>query len=162
MVPGATYTLWSSGDTTVAANGTDKIYVANNGVSSFKMGANDFVTLVWQQAGVWAVTSGSSVLGYTAAFGSLRSANGYQKLPSGLIIQWGLFTPSASGSTLTYPIAFPTICAAFAGTVSSVFNQSMTVVSQSLYQATKIDVQVMNSPTGAGFALPVSWIAIGY
>lgn len=59
-----------------------------------------------------------------AAFkGSNQSlnANGYQKLPGGLIVQWGTFANSASGSgisvaTGTFPIAFPN--AAFSAVLS--------------------------------------------
>lgn len=40
-------------------------------------------------------------------FGSSLAASGYQKLPSGLIIQWGSAT-GASG-TVTYPVAFSTV-----------------------------------------------------
>lgn len=36
------------------------------------------------------------------------SGKGYQKLPGGLIIQWGGFTSDASGKvTFTHPVAFP-------------------------------------------------------
>jgi hypothetical protein len=43
------------------------------------------------------------------AFVSSLLANGYQKLPSGLIIQWGASSAIAAGSNLaiTFPIAFP-------------------------------------------------------
>lgn len=45
---------------------------------------------------------------YGADFLSLQSANGYQKLSSGLIIQWGAFNGSTSADTpITFPIAFP-------------------------------------------------------
>lgn len=40
------------------------------------------------------------------------SANGYQKLPSGIIIQWGVTSSlgvNSSGS-ITFPTAFPTAC----------------------------------------------------
>ena len=43
-------------------------------------------------------------------FASSKAANGYQKLPSGLIIQWGTFSGNGSTTTpvtWTYPIAFP-------------------------------------------------------
>jgi len=47
-----------------------------------------------------------------SGFGSSLSAKGYQKLPSGLILQWGRFdVASTSGSVgtadVTFPIAFP-------------------------------------------------------
>jgi hypothetical protein len=35
------------------------------------------------------------------------AASGYQKLPGGLIIQWGVSSLTASGQTFTLPIAFP-------------------------------------------------------
>ena len=39
---------------------------------------------------------------------SSLASSGYQKLPSGLIIQWGTFTTSSSGFTnWTFPVAFP-------------------------------------------------------
>lgn len=48
-----------------------------------------------------------------AQFASSLAANGYQKLPSGLIIQWGSFSyESAYGNVVakTFPIAFTTAC----------------------------------------------------
>ena len=49
---------------------------------------------------------------FTNDFLNLKSENGYQKLPSGLIIQWGRFTPTmaitvGSPQYVSYPIAFP-------------------------------------------------------
>jgi hypothetical protein len=38
---------------------------------------------------------------------SSLSGNGYEKLPSGLIMQWGSFTQSGSSTVVTLPIAFP-------------------------------------------------------
>jgi hypothetical protein len=35
------------------------------------------------------------------------SGSGYQKLPGGLIIQWGSFSQTGSSTTVTLPIAFP-------------------------------------------------------
>lgn len=43
---------------------------------------------------------------------SSKGASGYQKLPSGILIQWGETASLLSGSsnTITFPIAFPTAC----------------------------------------------------
>jgi hypothetical protein len=51
--------------------------------------------------GVWYAINGN--------FAGNFSSNGYQKLPSGLIIQWGgtASVPSGSNISVTYPIAFP-------------------------------------------------------
>ncbi len=44
-------------------------------------------------------------------FGSSLAANGYQKLPSGLIIQWGNAYIPVNGTTFNFSIAFPNSCA---------------------------------------------------
>lgn len=51
-----------------------------------------------------------------ADFGSSNAGNGYQKLPSGIIIQWGSYVTSTNPSqSITFPITFPsTVFAAFA------------------------------------------------
>ena len=42
--------------------------------------------------------------------GSTKTQNGYQKLPSGVIIQWGMVADNYVAN-VTFPIAFPTSCA---------------------------------------------------
>lgn len=55
---------------------------------------------------------------FTSSNQSLLS-NGYQKLPGGLIIQWGSVTaPTGSGSpslSTSFPIPFPTACLSITG-----------------------------------------------
>ena len=49
--------------------------------------------------------------GLPADFTSSKSTSGYQKLPSGLIIQWFKFTSSIAGhEDVSFPIAFPNAC----------------------------------------------------
>lgn len=72
--------------------------------------------LALRSAGVFQTqaTNDSSTKAATTAFanpGSSLAASGYQKLPSGLILQWGSFTSSGAGtSSVSFPIAFPTAC----------------------------------------------------
>ena len=94
------------------------------------------------------------------ASAKLLSTNGYQKLPGGLIIQWGRATTSSGWNTITtFPITFPSAC--------------MAVV---------VTPDVQTSPTGAGISDMIGvkyrqtsgfyggtyaigyfvWIAIGY
>jgi hypothetical protein len=42
-------------------------------------------------------------------FGALQQNTGWQKLPSGLIIQWGFSTPAGAGviAAVTLPVAYP-------------------------------------------------------
>lgn len=49
----------------------------------------------------------------TTAFvnpGSSHITSGYEKLASGLIMQWGTANSTVSGATVTFPLAFPTAC----------------------------------------------------
>jgi hypothetical protein len=49
----------------------------------------------------------------TTAFanpGSSLVSGGYQKLPSGLVMQWGSISATTSGATFTFPTAFATAC----------------------------------------------------
>ena len=63
-----------------------------------------------------ALTAGDAVITpetLAAAFGGGNqglTVNGYQKLPGGLIIQWGAHPYSGGTGSVTFPIAFPTDC----------------------------------------------------
>jgi hypothetical protein len=90
-------------------------------------------------------------------FGSSLAANGYQKLPSGLIIQWGL-SGAMSGSTfatvsVTFPIAFPN-----AG-LQCFATSTGAGVSTAAGGASTTGVTLTNSTTATS---PARWLAIGY
>jgi hypothetical protein len=61
---------------------------------------------------------GSQLVSSSVAFAKLlstdwsnsQSTNGYQKLPSGLYVQWGTFALTSSGAAINFPIAFPNSC----------------------------------------------------
>jgi hypothetical protein len=53
------------------------------------------------------VAGSLTVNGSGGSFANSLAGSGYQKLPGGLIMQWG-FANVATGSTITYPIGFPT------------------------------------------------------
>lgn len=100
-----------------------------------------------------------------AAFGGgnqLLTASGYQKLPSGLIIQWGLNLAAASGNpnlTVTLPIAFPNSTLFAGGTVvgSAIGNFVCLTATLSASQ-----VQFSVQANGSISDQHVRWIAIGY
>lgn len=93
------------------------------------------------------------------SFGSSLAANGWQRLPSGLIIQWGqssLFS-SASNATVTLSIAFPTANLSVVASWSPSTGKdggTPNIVSKSL---TNFVVGTNNTNAGT-----VYWIAIGY
>lgn len=80
---------------------------ANQALSSITIGDGESLTLVSTSFG-W-IAYGVGALKYASSFSSALAATGYQKLPSGLIWQWGITGPlaAATASTVTYPIAFP-------------------------------------------------------
>lgn len=94
----------------------------------------------------------------TTAFacGALNvSAAGYQKLPSGLIIQWGRTASAVSGShVLNFPVAFPSAC------LSAVACKNTTVDNFAghvrTFSATQLTLYVAS---GAAY---MYWQAIGY
>ena len=97
--------------------------------------------------------------GLPADFTVSKATNGYQKLPSGLIIQWGSVTADSNGNaSVTYPVAFPNAtlqayasaqvdnCAARAGN----------------FTTTGCDVSIIDAPSGTNSESDASWLAIGY
>lgn len=94
-----TVTRYSNPDIIVIGNG--------NSANSYEMEAGTFAVFTCDNGG-WVMGARTSQLGKTAAFNASFSSNGYQKLPSGLIIQWGtILNVPPSGVTVTLPIAFP-------------------------------------------------------
>lgn len=93
--------------TTIARQGSDIITIGSSAVTSFMLRAGDTAFLVCYAAGEWSVISGSAELGYSGEFASLLSANGYQRLPGGVILQWGAVAlPDNTPATVTLPITY--------------------------------------------------------
>ncbi|KVZ72527.1 hypothetical protein [Burkholderia ubonensis] len=118
LPPGAAiaFKVTSNFPLTIPCNGGDLISANGQTTSSLTLGTGDDVILVCPQKGYW-FASGSAVVGQSSKFASSLASNGYQKLPSGLIIQWlQISVPGGSiGATYTLPIAFPNSPIAAAG-----------------------------------------------
>lgn len=100
---------------TVSRQGTDVIYDPTGGtVTSLALHPGDTLLLESYGTGAWYVLGGSVALKYASgAFGASIAAAGYQKLPSGLIFQWGAWNPSSTPGAavaVTFPLAFPAAC----------------------------------------------------
>ncbi|WP_322066576.1 gp53-like domain-containing protein [Burkholderia ubonensis] len=99
---------------TITATGTDSIQSGSGTFSSYtSVGpgwSGRFVSGTVSGSNIWQAVGGSLPLRDTGGpFGSSLAANGYQKLPSGLIIQWGSVPniPAGGNVTVNYPISFP-------------------------------------------------------
>lgn len=87
-------------------------------------------------------------------FGALLSPNGYQKLPSGLIIQWGLATPTVAGVTITLPVTNPTaLMSVIMGNGDSTSNRIYTAT----YTLNSFQAFATVQPSS-----PYPWFAVGY
>jgi hypothetical protein len=104
-----------------------------------------------------AVSSSNAVA--LGQFGASLTANGYQKLPSGLIMQWGQATGgSAAGQTVTFPIPF--LSAVFQITTSKTDTQS--TFETSISSTTLTNFVLVATPGGSGTGIITHWFAVGY
>lgn len=85
------------------------------------------------------------------------AASGYQKLPGGLIIQWGQL--SSANGTVTFPIAFPSNCASVVCTADA--GNSYIAYAKS-FTLTNFLAAAVYPGTGGGAATNYRWLAIGY
>jgi hypothetical protein len=104
------------------------------------------------------VTNGVYTPDFTGANQSL-TATGYQKLPGGLIIQWGSRSITGySNNDITYPISFPT------ATVNIQFTINYTSVgnTEGAITANNISTSGFRMTSSMSGSFPVFWLAIGY
>lgn len=97
-----------------AAGGESIVITTAYGATSV-LAPGDMITLA-ARAGLWVMVSGATgvSLERMLAFGSAKTAHGWQRLPGGLILQWGQFVQNDTGAPVSFgytlPIAFPTAC----------------------------------------------------
>jgi hypothetical protein len=165
VTDGAVITLVSSasGLITIQRQGSDLIYPdMGTGVQSFTLATGDTAILA-RVNGVWGLIGGSAAMRNSSGdFGASKASSGYQKLPSGLIIQWGTTAASSSsaGVAHTFATAFPSACvhvnlqvsASNSGYMASIETLSNTGFSFSMYSSTVT--------RAAG--ITAYWVAIGY
>lgn len=143
---------------TVNRTGTQTIYCNGAGQTSISLGNGDSVTLFAVPGfGGWIAVGNSAQLGASAAFNYSIAANGYQKLPTGLILQWGIDLVPVSaypGFTGYFPVSFPngglSMVAVHPGVPA--FYVTGALASKSQYYLTHTSTS----------SVLVAWIAIGY
>jgi len=105
--------------------------------------------------------AGKATFALLGGFDANLTTNGYQKLPSGLIIQWGTAQTDSSGiASITFQIPFPAACCSRQGNAISLtpfFCQPYS------HDSTYVNFKVMTQAgASAGAGQYVVWIAIGY
>lgn len=106
------YVLNGNGVNIQAFPGSQIVYGGNNIASNFKINYGDTATLVYSN-GNWHLIGGTALIRYAYNFQSYQNYDGYQKLPTGMITQWGeIISPITNGQTFTvwFPTAFPNNC----------------------------------------------------
>ena len=149
-----------TGIATVSRVGTDTITVNASTVTTLALGAGDTLTLESNGTNGWYAVCGSAQLGYAGAFGASLVANGYQKLPSGLIIQWGETSGISGNSSLTinYPIAFPNAAFKAIATPGATAN-SATASAAGIQRISASQLTIRNL---GNVIYTFDWVAIGY
>lgn len=154
----------SGRDNTVARQGTDIISVNGWPETSVWIKSGESATFT-KGSGVWFMT-GNAALFRAGSFASVMAEYGYQKLPSGLIFQWGTGVSNSSGSLpLSFPIAFPNgaiTVLATPTTSSSPQNYIVTVAAPTKTGVSTYTTGAMPGSTPVATYIGVRYFAIGY
>ena len=92
--------------------------------------------------------------------GSRKTQNGYQKLPGGLIVQWGRVADNVAN--VTFPVAFPTGCA------SLQITRGVETASEEIWLPLPVVLELSNTVFSVApvihspYKSLVYWFAVGY
>jgi hypothetical protein len=137
--------------------GTNKLFFGYDGAGHIRaqVDATDF--------GGIAFVSDLAAYATLSSLAGSAAANGYQRLPSGIIIQWGTILGLTGGpTTITFPIAFPT--ALLNTNASAADGAGPTVVNCFGGSTTGFQANAWSQSGSAfiRFARFIEWICIGY
>ncbi|MDR6957451.1 phage-related tail fiber protein [Pseudomonas brassicacearum] len=148
----------SVGAVTLLASGADLLTNASGVTVPVVLGQGDSALLT-KVSGEWRLVGGSTSIRYAATFAASFGSAGYQKLPSGLVLQWGAGVTSAGGATtIALPITFPT--AVMKVFVSASGTNSVPTVG--VVATNSVGINCYSGSTGAGKAENVQFLAVGY
>lgn len=103
-----TFFIYSAGYVpTFVRSGADVFSAGVGNITSYTPKSTGYITFVNETSGIWEIT-GCGALDQLSGFGATFTANGRQKLPSGLIEQWVTGSSDANGvMSLALPQQFP-------------------------------------------------------
>ena len=144
----------------VARQSTNNIVMGGITLTSVTLNGGDTLELV-SNGTDWYVKGGSASLINSAVFNSALTASGYQKLPSGLIYQWGTTTSSATADVaVTYPIAFPSASVYSVQVSASSPSGTSAFANYNSPTSSTFNIAAYNL-TGARVAIGVTWLILG-
>jgi hypothetical protein len=148
------------GRPSTGAGSTDLIQYGIGSAESSSIGQGEFLELISDGSAQWFPAARTTGLGLLPSFASVRSQNGYQKLPSGLIMQWGLASAGtdANGAIISFPVVFPNLAliVVASNTDASCAASAAQVISAATFKLWG------RSYTGAYNVFNFYWYAIGY
>lgn len=140
----------------VAAETGQNINVGRVNLDAFNLTPGDNAIVI--SDGISWTVLGSMQLAQSYLFNSSLAGSGYQKLPSGLIVQWG--TGSATANN-TYPIAFPNGPLSVVATVAAATTGTPYYVNVNLNGGkTSFGANAFSGTTSLS-GVAIHWLAIG-
>lgn len=115
--------------------------------------------------GTWSIDitgsagSVSSISGFFTGSNQSASANGFQKLPGGVIIQWGSVNYSTGSTSVTFPTAFSSAC--YSVTITGFASGDTGGVSSTIVLSAAPTTTGFTASTATGDQTRFYWIAIG-
>jgi hypothetical protein len=107
-------------------------------------------------------TAIATMQSFADEFANLKTSIGYQKLPSGVIVQWGNSASTGSAdTTVTFPVAFPNASASILLTPLTGGATGVYILTIGTYSATGFVFGGYNA-AGTRVAVSVFWVAIGF
>jgi len=148
-----TFTITYGSSITTSGNVTG--YYSNKGLISLASGDETLAGIATDRA----VTPAA----FIAPFGKSLATNGYQKLPGGLILQWGSgqSIPGSGSVAISFPIAFPNACFTVTLTGSGSSDVPVYVTTFNTSSFTAATVAYAGAYNGAT-SQTARWMAVGY
>jgi hypothetical protein len=162
---GGSFYIYNQGNAyTLARSGSDFFSADGSSKTSFLIPTGGIVEAVSNGVNGWTV-GGTGLNSQVGDFQSSLASSGYQKLPSGLIIQWGATADLAinTNATLNFHVAFPTACLrVLASATNSLTTDDDTFGRVISYTASQVVLRTEAAQGVQAGLRKVEYLAIGY
>lgn len=163
---GSQITICANGYTDIFIDSQSPDLIANGelgtALTAVSISGWEAITLVKSSTPKWFVSFGDAALSGSSLFKRGLTGNGYQKLPGGLIIQWGKQIIPAAPTTINFPISFPTSCLIVVATDYGAGSLSVSATSQTISSFSAI-ARDKSLPAGGVYqGCDYNWFAVGF